>query len=363
MISDGQGEHPDGSAPANDPPRRDIDARPSQRETVTPSSAAPHAVKVTPSPTGQILPAFIEHVARQEQDARSASVEASPSAHAEGVAPASEPSRWLEPGGWPRWYAIAGFWILQSLLILVIWPIVFIFSWRGDWSFVADFIENFGDRDFWAIALPSVVVITLAQTVFVWPVRRPGLRASGVSARLSLIVAGLCSVLLAVALFMALREIPWLIEQYVAQSPRKSSQSAVPAPLSMPFFVTIAIGWIIVTPLLFAFVRGPLRERRLGRLAAILFTGTIVEVAAIIPIDVLVRKKSSCYCEQGSFWALTICGGVGTVFLGPAIWLPLLAKRRKRWYAGHCDACGYDMRGCMNAERCPECGCGWKPAA
>jgi rubrerythrin len=52
---------------------------------------------------------------------------------------------------------------------------------------------------------------------------------------------------------------------------------------------------------------------------------------------------------------------VGIVALGPAVLLPILSRRRKRWYAGRCDACGYDMTGTPSADRCPECGAGWRP--
>ena len=37
-----------------------------------------------------------------------------------------------------------------------------------------------------------------------------------------------------------------------------------------------------------------------------------------------------------------------------------LSAIHSAWYAQHCDACGYDMTGCPRAERCPECGAGWK---
>ena len=91
------------------------------------------------------------------------------------------------------------------------------------------------------------------------------------------------------------------------------------------------------------------------------FLGTLVEVGLTVPIDVMVRRRTSCYCAESTMWGLSICWAVGTLILGPVIWLALLGKRRKRWYGGHCESCGYDMNGCMTAERCPECGSGWKP--
>jgi len=48
------------------------------------------------------------------------------------------------------------------------------------------------------------------------------------------------------------------------------------------------------------------------------------------------------------------------VLLGPAVLLPALGRRRKRYYQSNCPVCGYDMSGNAAAERCPECGSGWK---
>ncbi|MEM9372453.1 MAG: hypothetical protein AAGA55_02315 [Planctomycetota bacterium] len=48
---------------------------------------------------------------------------------------------------------------------------------------------------------------------------------------------------------------------------------------------------------------------------------------------------------------------IGFVGAGPAVLLPLFARRRRAWYRTHCHACGYDMRG--DPECCPECGLAW----
>ena len=126
---------------------------------------------------------------------------------------------------------------------------------------------------------------------------------------------------------------------------------------------TLFLGWIVATPLLLAFIRRGDQESALARIASRLFLGSVVEAGAVIPLDVMVRRKTDCYCGEGTLWTLTICWGVGTLVLGPAIWLVPLARRRKRWFAGRCEACGYDMWGCREAARCPECGAGCGIAA
>jgi hypothetical protein len=120
------------------------------------------------------------------------------------------------------------------------------------------------------------------------------------------------------------------------------------------------LSWAVATPLLLAFLRRRDHESGLARISSRLFLGSVIEAGAVIPLDVMVRRKASCYCGEGTLWALTMCWGVGTLVLGPAIWLIPLAGRRKRWYAGRCEACGYDMSGCLHAPSCPECGAGWR---
>jgi hypothetical protein len=124
----------------------------------------------------------------------------------------------------------------------------------------------------------------------------------------------------------------------------------------------VLIAWIAGTPLILSFMRRGEPERKLSRICACLFLGTIVEAAAAIPMDVMIRKRTDCYCSEGTFWTLTICWAFGSLTLGPVIFLVPFSRRRKRWYTGHCEVCGYDMHGCMHADRCPECGSGWKPA-
>lgn len=132
-------------------------------------------------------------------------------------------------------------------------------------------------------------------------------------------------------------------------------------------WITLWIGvpiltWTIFTPLILAFARRGHPDRQLSRLANRLFLGTLIEAIVTIPIDAMVRRKTSCYCGEGTFWALIICGSVGLITLGPAIYLLPIGRRRQRLIEGRCPACGYDMSGSPKADRCPECGAGWKPA-
>jgi hypothetical protein len=87
-----------------------------------------------------------------------------------------------------------------------------------------------------------------------------------------------------------------------------------------------------------------------------LVRGTVLELAVTVPVDVMVRRKTDCYCEHGSFVALA--GGIGCagILFGPGVVL-LMLRRRTRWLRQDeiCFGCGYDVRA-TTEPRCPECG-------
>ncbi|MBX3358162.1 MAG: hypothetical protein KF745_07020 [Phycisphaeraceae bacterium] len=241
-----------------------------------------------------------------------------------------------------KWRLVAGYWAVQAVVLYVGWPILTDFGW-------SDLVFS---RGWLAWGGGSIAVITTLQALFLLPIRRPGLTSEGTwSVRTSLAIAGLAIAFMIMAILTTVTDIFFLSD--IDQPLRDWGYLAA-------FGATLAMFWTIVTPLVFAFCRNRPRESALARLAALIFTGTVIEAASIIPVDVMVRRKSKCYCDQGTFWSLTICGVVGTFMLGPAVYLPLLARRRQRYYAGHCAVCGYDMSGCMTADRCPECGAGWR---
>ena len=211
---------------------------------------------------------------------------------------------------------------------------------------------SFGGDDHLLLTLGSVVFVAVffaLQLLFLRPIRRPILARRGVPIVLSLAVGGLLAAGLAVAAFCAVTQ---LVEVYAGR-------------VGMPGWAPLGVlvgAWVIATPLLVAFSRGRRREDWLHRVASGLFLGTIIEAAAIIPLDALVRRREDCVCGTGTFFALAICCVIGLFLLGPAVVLPLISGRRRRWHGGRCDVCGYDMRGRRGAEVCPECGAGWREA-
>jgi len=208
-------------------------------------------------------------------------------------------------------------------------------------------------------AITSLAVWTglllAAQVALLAPVRRPApMRERGHSVWVSAAAGGFLGSLLFTALVFAALE--W------APVGNDSAWAAI-ADKNYGGWALLAIvllAWLIATPLLYVFSRNRCREMWLSRLAAGLFTGTIFETAAIIPLDVMVRRRSDCYCATGTFFSLSLCLSVGLAAFGPAVLLPIIARRRKRWYEGRCAYCGYEKTGLEKTDRCPECGTGWR---
>jgi hypothetical protein len=102
---------------------------------------------------------------------------------------------------------------------------------------------------------------------------------------------------------------------------------------------------------------------RFRRMYKLLVAGTCLELLITIPVDVEVRRRTRCYCGEGTFFSLII--GVTMMFwtFGPGVVLLFLTRRMQRREAllRVCAKCGYDLRG-LRATRCPECGTPFEPA-
>lgn len=256
-----------------------------------------------------------------------------------------------------KWILVVSFWVVQALTAYIGCA----FLWRS--------VENVNGpqgqlipavpwREFAAILTNAeylmwcgvfAVAVPILQVLFVLPVRKPRVGAGHAPAWLSAAVGGLCIAGMIVAAWFAASEV-W--DQYVFSIKIRSTTYLL--------IVFISLSWLVGTVLIYAFCRGPRREDVLSRMAARIFLGTVVEIAAIIPLDALVRKRETCHCWAGTYFALLICGAVGAIVFGPAVFLPILVRRRKRLYMGRCQVCGYDMSATPKADACPECGSGWK---
>jgi hypothetical protein len=122
--------------------------------------------------------------------------------------------------------------------------------------------------------------------------------------------------------------------------------------------IAAAISWLFWTVLLVRFVRRRQGQGVFGRIVGLLLGGTILEVVVVLPLDILVRRRTDCYCATGSFWTLCLSAWALLWLTGPGIVLALTSKRRRLWWDAHCMQCGYE-KGPSPGERCPECGFEW----
>lgn len=245
-----------------------------------------------------------------------------------------------------KWVWVIAFWLVQAAVPYVMLAPVM----RAEWPSGREWAEMLCDPGYMLAVGGAIVLLTVGQGLFLLPVRKPGMAARGRPLWISMAVAGLGVAVMGAAAVLALLDAAWM------QWPKTEDV------IEREWLVlgVLVAGWVIATPLLVGFSRQGQVESALSRIAARLFLGTLVETMAIIPLNVMMRKRDDCHCAQGSLWALIGCAAVGWFALGPALLMPLLAKRRRRWHMGHCGACGYDMSGCLSAERCPECGAGWR---
>lgn len=269
-----------------------------------------------------------------------------------------------------KWRLIAWFWIAQALFVTLFVPFWVL---QGDsvdgpkghplgvldWKRLGDLFTNW---EAWGVILASIATLMALQTILILPVRKPRARNHrGWPLRLSIGVAALIGTALGTAILFALYTIIELQERHWSRD--------IDHLFAYVFWGWIAISYIGGSILMYRFCirnlnRGHRHEDLIARIASTLFIGTLVEAVAIMPIDIMFRRRQDCYCFAGTFWAYILLLASGLVTLGPAILLPILTRRRKRWYASRCDCCGYDMTGIINArrtiDRCPECGAGWK---
>ncbi len=119
----------------------------------------------------------------------------------------------------------------------------------------------------------------------------------------------------------------------------------------------LAASWLFWTLVFWAFTKRRRDPGALSRIAALLLAGTVVELLAVIPVDVMVRRRTDCYCATGTFHALLIAAFAAMWLAGPGAAV-LYLRRRRRMAATRCARCGY-RKGPAPGPACPECGYAW----
>lgn len=222
---------------------------------------------------------------------------------------------------------------------------------RGDF---AEAIDPFSETFIWPYFAGPAILVTVTQCLFLLPVVSPPRKGkTGHSLCLSFIVAGLVGSGLATGLFLSLVQLVRMIvgnhDDFIADS-LWSWCSWLGAPL--------AVSWIIWSFAIASFARRQRSPSVLRRLIGVLLGATLIEVLVVLPLDIMVRRRTNCYCGTATGHTMGLAAWAGLWLAGPGVVLAIMSKRRRLWWETHCQSCGYE-KGPSPSERCPECGFNW----
>ncbi len=218
-----------------------------------------------------------------------------------------------------------------------------------------------GEGEWWSWALPGAAIIAASQFLFLLPVvrLRPPQGDRQRPLAVSLVLGGLVASLLTLGLALGLVELlAGLVHGDLSTNPWGGRDLLDRAWVWPGAAVTLFGSWLLWSGLLFVFTRKLWADRVIGRLAMLLLGGTVAELLVVVPIDVMVRRRTSCECGTGTFWSLCISAVALLWLTGPGITLALTSKRRRLVRATHCAACG-QAKGPTPGRACPECGYAW----
>jgi hypothetical protein len=250
-----------------------------------------------------------------------------------------------------RVVALALFWIAQFVLVVVVGFLVGILLTflEGD-SFRYDafgsYLHSLVDWGKGSMLLASYILVVTGTTLFVAPVVGPlRLTTTGRPLRTSVIGAAILGGLISFLLLGAAIELPLRFA---------TDLNVGDATLAWP---GILISWTVAGGVWAAVLWRVGRERDpagLDRLFRQLLAATMLEVALAVPIYLIARRKTNCFCSLHSFLALI--GGVVTLCMlcGPWAVLFLTREARRGWQRGACPRCGYPQR--SGSSQCSECG-------
>ncbi len=224
------------------------------------------------------------------------------------------------------------------------------------WMDAADIILDPGDWDltegaWWFYCVVPALLLVVTQAAFLIPLVRvpPPKQAEGRPLVLTLLAAGLIAGVLTAALVYALIDIPTTLLEWFDPDGDWLSWSGL---------ILLPVSWAAWSALLFVFARRGQIEGRLERWVGLLLGATLVEVLVVLPIDIMVRRKTNCYCSTGSFHSICLSTWAAVWLAGPGVLLALTSKRRQLWAQTHCRRCGY-AKGPSPGSLCPECGRAW----
>ncbi|MHC5023048.1 MAG: hypothetical protein ACYTGG_03935 [Planctomycetota bacterium] len=258
---------------------------------------------------------------------------------------------------------VAALVVLATICLGVIADPPFVQTSLVDW--LAESIDVLTDEDWLVPASIGALAITATQVLFLLPVFR--LRApQGGRSRPLVVSLGLGAMVAAVLTTGALVGLSELVASLVtgrfAESPWGDGGDFLDHWwVSLLVVVLLLASWGFWSALLLVFSRELWADRALGRLVGLLLGGTILELLVIVPVDVMVRRRTDCYCATGTFYSLSLAAAGILWLAGPGVYFALTSRRRRAWRRDWCARCG-QAKGPSPGARCPECGYQWRAA-
>jgi hypothetical protein len=249
-----------------------------------------------------------------------------------------------------RW--LVRWWATQSVVLYLAVPLAPFLAGEshydlGDWS------KTLVDGGYALSMLVLCGAFAALQWGYLRPVRPPSAATRPVRLVWSMLIGALCASAMLMAVLFATGGVA---HDLFGMRPGPFESDAA----GWTVLGLFLLNWGLATPLLLAFTdRSPTRDDHLARVATWLFAGTVIEVLAAIPLDLLARRNEDCWCSRGTLWTIAVAVTVGTILFGPVVFLVLLVRRRRRWPSGRCLGCGADVGEELDVRRCPACGAGW----
>jgi len=209
-------------------------------------------------------------------------------------------------------------------------------------GYFAVFVATFVFVREWAVILP-LFIITLFQALFL--IGMPEIRWPRATRKRSMMISQMIAALAAALLtFGVVATVLCAIDKW--ESAARSMGANILWIVAIAWFL-----WLLIFTLMWA--RQPFSG--FTRIYKTIIAGTILEVLITIPVDVQVRKRTSCWCDQGTFYAYIIAICVAFWTFGPGLVLLLLTRKLQRQgYFSLCQKCGQDINA-THEKRCPNC--------
>lgn len=189
-------------------------------------------------------------------------------------------------------------------------------------------------RTTWEITGFAAALLCISQFAFLVPVvpRRLPQRGRARSLVASMAAAGFVAAVLTCGLAVAVFGLMQLLLAHA--SPKLDPLDVHLAGekyLGWALLALLFASWVLWSTLLVRFARRVPGQGALATAAGWLLAGTIAEVLVVLPLDIMVRRRTGCYCAAPSFWALCISTWALLWLAGPGIVIALLSRRRRWW--------------------------------